>query len=116
MSAGQLNRLIRVDARVAGNDGAGNELTDTWAAVIENEPAEIRPLRGGEAVTAAKLTTSGLVEIRVRYSSRTLAITTEHRIVNARLTSEVYNVRYIEQPDMRGKYLKIVCERGVAVG
>lgn len=116
MSGGQLNRLINVEARGASDDGYGNAVADTWSTVIANEPAEIRPLRGGEGVEAAKLQGKALVEIRVRHSARTAQITTAHRIANARVAGEFYNVRYIENPDMRGRYLKIVAERGVAHG
>lgn len=114
MSAGQLNRRITVEARNTSPDIYGNTYAG-WASLIESEPAEIRPLRGDESVEAAKLEMQALVEIRVRYSSRTAQILPAHRIRNTR-TSETYNVRYIEQPDMRGKYLKIVAELGVADG
>lgn len=116
MSAGQLNRMITAERRSAAADGYGNTVSDTWAAVVENEPAEIRPLRdGGEEMAAAKIEARGLVEILVRYSSRTILIQPSDRIRNTR-SGQLFNVHYIENRDMRGKYLRIVCEYGGANG
>jgi|AntAceMinimDraft_8_1070364.scaffolds.fasta_scaffold110817_3 head-tail adaptor len=116
MSGGELNRLVTVQARQAEVDIYGNDAAETWADVIASEPAAIRPLRGGESVIAAKLQSTGLVEIKVRYSERTSQISEAHRLVNTRTPAEVYNIRYIEQPDQRGRYLVLTCERGVAHG
>ena len=115
MTAGRLNRSITIERRGATDDGYGNTVSDAWAAVISNEPAEIRPMRGAEGIEAAKIEARGLFEVRVRYSSRTVQITPSDRIRNAR-TGDLYNVDYIEQPDMRGKYLRIVCRSGGADG
>lgn len=114
-AAGRLNRSITVERRGAADDGYGNTVSDTWTAVISAEPAEIRPARGGEAVEASKIEARGLVDVLVRQSSRTLQILTSDRIKDAR-GSEVWNVRYIENRDMRGKFLTLVCESGVADG
>jgi head-tail adaptor len=116
MSGGELNRLISVQGRETSTDGYGNDVAETWADIITAEPAAIRPLRGGESVIAAKLQSTGLVEIKVRYSERTAQIAETHRLVNARTPAEFYNIRYIEQPDQRGRYLVMTCERGVAHG
>lgn len=115
MAAGRLNRRVTVERRTTADDGYGNTVSDVWAAVIENEPAEIRPLRGGEGVEAAKIEARGLVEITVRHSSRTVQITPGDRIRNAR-SGQLLNINYIENPDMRGKFLKLVCQYGGAHG
>jgi head-tail adaptor len=114
-AAGSLRRSITVERRGTANDGYGNTLTDTWSPVISAEPAEIRPARGGEAVEAGKIEARGLFDVRVRQSSRTLQIRASDRIKDAR-GSEIWNVRYIENRDMRGKFLTLVCESGVAHG
>lgn len=115
MSGGQLNRVITAERRAAGADAYGNTVTDTWAPIVSNEPAEIRPIRGGEELDAAAVTAKGLVAITVRYSSRTVLIKASDRIRNTR-SGQTFNVQYIEQPDMRGKYLRLVCEYGGANG
>lgn len=114
-AAGALRHRITVERRTAADDGFGNTVSDTWAAVISDVPAEIRPLRGDEGVEASKIEARGLFEVKVRQSSRTLQIAASDRIKDAR-TGQLMNVRYIENPDIRGKFLKIVCESGVANG
>lgn len=114
MAAGRLRELVTIERRASTGDGYGNTVA-AWAALVTNEPAEIRPLRGGEEVQAQKLSANGLVEVTVRYSTRTAQILETDRLKNAR-TGRAMNIRYIEQPDLRRKYLKIVCEYGVADG
>ena len=114
-AAGRLNRLVTIERRTAASDGFGNIVGDNWASLLTNEPAEIRPLRGDEGIQAAKIEARGLYEVRVRYSSRTLQITEADRMKNPR-TGQIMNIAYIENPDMRGKFLKIVCKTGGADG
>ncbi len=115
MSAGELNRRVHVGKRTEIVDGYGNSLSADLVNYIENEPAKISPLRGDEIVIAEKLKGRALVEIRVRHSTLTAQITEDDIVTNS-ATGIQFNIRYIEQPDMRGKYLNIVAERGVAVG
>lgn len=118
MGAGRLNRRIKIQRRGSGTDGYGNTLGG-WVDLITGEPAEIRPMRSGvstvETIDAAKITAAGYVEILLRHSSRTAQALTTDRIVNER-TGEAFNIRSIENPDMRGKYLRLVCQAGVADG
>lgn len=114
MAAGRLRELVTIERRAGTPDGFGNVVAG-WASLVTNEPAEIRPLRGGEDVQAQKLSANGLIEVTVRYSTRTSQILETDRLKNAR-TGRPMNIRYIEQPDMRRKFLKIVCEYGVADG
>lgn len=114
MTAGQLNRKVRFDARQSSTDKYGNDVAE-WAAIVEDEPAQIRPLRGSEDLIAARITGRQIVEIKVRYSARTVQVTTDHRAVNV-ATGETYNIRSIENRDERGRYLTMLCESGVANG
>lgn len=118
MTAGRLNSRVRIERRAATSDIYGNT-QGAWQSLIAGEPAEIRPIRaaspGVEIVDAASIVAAGLVEILVRYSSRTLQIRVSDRLVNTR-TGEAFNIRAIENPDMRGKYLRLLCQAGVANG
>lgn len=118
MGAGRLNRRVAVQRRAVADDGYGNTV-GAWADLITAEPAEIRPMRANsataETVDAGAVAAVGYVEILVRYSSRTAQIKTSDRLLNAR-TGEAFNIRAIENPDMRGKYLRLVCQAGVANG
>lgn len=114
MSAGELNRRVRFEKRAATSDKYGNAVDD-WQMIFDNEPASIRPVRGAEDVIAAKLQGRQIVEIKVRYSNLTTQVNTDHRAVNA-ATGEAFNIRVIENKDMRGRYLTMLCESGVASG
>lgn len=114
MAAGRLREIVTIERRAGAADAYGNTL-GAWETRITGEPAEIRPLRGGEDVQAQKLSANGLFEVTVRFSPRTSQILATDRLKNGR-TGQAMNIRYIEQPDMRGKFLKIVCEYGVADG
>lgn len=111
-TAGQLRERVTVQRRSEVSDGAGNYLSD-WANLYTSLPARIIPLRGGETVIASKLQGTGIVNIVVRYSSESAAVTTEDRIVHG---SETYNIRYISNEDERDRFLTFMCERGVADG
>jgi head-tail adaptor len=118
MSAGRLNRRVTIERRGTTPDDYGN-VQSGWSALVTSEPAEIRPIRtssaAAETVDAASIVAVGLVEVLIRYSSATAAIRTTDRLKNAR-TGETFNIRAIEQPDMRGKYLRLVCQAGVSDG
>lgn len=79
--------------------------------------ANIKPRLGGEAVLAARLTGTNLVNITVRKSSRTVLVTTAWRARNER-SNVLYNIRsiidpYENTPD-HGRWLELLCEQGVA--
>lgn len=114
MTAGQLNRTISVERRSSGADGYGNTVSQ-WESLLTGEPAQIKPLKEGESVIAARLQGTGLSEIRVRYSDRTAEIKTDDRIVNSG-DGRIYNIRSVANNDQRGRYLTILCEFGVADG
>lgn len=118
MSAGRLNRRVTIERRGTTPDDYGN-VQSGWSALLSSEPAEIRPIRASsasaETVDAGAMVAVGLVEILVRYSSATAEIRTTDRLKNLR-SGEIFNIRAIEQPDMRGKFLRLVCQAGVADG
>ena len=115
MAAGPLRERVRFERRSEVSDGAGNHVAN-WASLIAKRWAQIRPLRGGEEVVAAKLQSAGLVEVWVRSDPDTRGVRPDDRIVDLSNTARPLNIRYIENPDQRDKMLKMVCEYGVASG
>jgi SPP1 family predicted phage head-tail adaptor len=95
------------------DDGYGNTVSGDWATG-PTVGARIKPLRGGEAVQAARLAGKQPLLITIRYSSATAAITTDWRARNAR-TGALYNIRSVMNPDERKRFLDLEVEMGVAV-
>jgi hypothetical protein len=79
--------------------------------------ANIKPRLGGESVLAARLTGTNLVNITVWRSSDTAQVDTSWRLKDER-TGVLYNIRSVIDPDehtaQHGRWLELLCERGVA--
>lgn len=112
MTAGSLKHRLRFEARSLTSDGYGNVEGDF--ATVFTRQAQIIPLKGGEAVMAARLTGTQPIIIRVRRDSQTRQIEADWRAVDER-TEEVYALKS-PPTDMedRGAYLDILAESGVA--
>lgn len=80
-------------------------------------PANIKPRLGGEAVLAGRLEGKNLVNITVRQSAATAAVTTDWRAKDER-KGTIYNIRSIIDPDehtpQHGRFWEMLCEKGVA--
>lgn len=116
MSGGRLRHRLKFQRRSAIGDGAGNKV-GAWADIVgmSDWAGEITPLRGNERVDASKLQGTATVEIRVRGCPETLAITVADRVQDIR-KGVMYNIRHIENRDMRDRYLTLTCETGIADG
>ncbi len=114
MAAGPLRDRVRFERRAQVSDGAGNYVSD-WQTLDMDRWAQVKPLRGGENVIAAKLQSTGIYEIKVRSDSETRTVTADDRVVDIS-SGQAYNIRLVENRDMRNRYLTLTCERGVADG
>lgn len=113
MPTAPLTDRVRLERRFPTvDDGAGNELGEFRE--VATLRAEIRELRGDEAVLAGKLQGRGTCLIIVRTSTLTKLITAEDRLVDL-AGDRILNVRYT-QPPGRGGYITLLCESGVASG
>lgn len=111
--AGQLRELVRIERRAAATpDGFGNTEGD-WETIAQTA-AQIKPIRGNEAVTAAKLEGQQIVEIIVRWQPALADLSTDARVINIRVPDAIFNILAVENKDMRRKYLAITAETGVA--
>lgn len=111
-SAGDLKERVAFDARVPGDDGAGNVVED-WEQRFQRRAGFIH-LRGGESVMASRLAGKHTLVIFVRRDSETREITTEWRVRNAR-DGTIYNIADIT-PSTDGAWLDLLCESGVDAG
>ena len=115
MSAGRLRERVRFERRLPADDSLGNTEGD-WAAILSPFfAAEIRPLRGDEEVLAARLQGVALVEIRIYSTDETRQLQVSDRCHDLR-NGTVYNIRSIENRDLRNEFLTITAQRGVAHG
>jgi SPP1 family predicted phage head-tail adaptor len=117
MQAGDLRSKVGFYAPVSGDDGYGNETTGFGATADFTVSANIKPRLGGETVLAGRLTGTNLVNVTVRKSTQTAAVTPAYRLKDERI-GVIYNIRSIIDPDegkpSHGTWLEMLCEKGVA--
>jgi SPP1 family predicted phage head-tail adaptor len=112
IGAGDLRERIAFDQRVELDDGAGNTVGD-WAEQF-TVAARVLPLKGSEAVQAARLAGQQPVVITVRMSRQARQIGPEWRARNTR-TSAVYAITAPPaNMDERGQFLDILATAGRA--
>ncbi len=114
--AGAMRESVVIERRAATDDGYGNTVSGDferyWPAT-GGIAAQVIPLRGGEAVQAARLSGSVTFEVIVRNAAGLADMTTADRVRDLR-SGAIYNIRAIVNPDQRGAWLHMTCERGVA--
>lgn len=96
-------------------DGAGNYET-AWRTFVGPIHAAVEPRRGGETVIAGRLQGVSAFDIWVRSTPETRLITTGDRVINARDLTRIFAIRFIENLDVRDRYLLMQCDAGVADG
>lgn len=113
MAAGRLRERLTFSKRVVASDGYGNEVT-TWDAQF-TVSARVLPLKGGEAVQAARLAGTQPVILSVRYSSLSILIGVDWKAADARSGVE-YNLKSIMNTDEKKIMLDILATSGEVVG
>lgn len=115
MHAGAMRERVRFQRRRPDKDQWGN-VEGEWATLAERA-AQIRPMKGGEAIEAGKLEGRAPVEIVVRWchtlGSGASALVTDDRVVDVR-SGRAFNIRSVENRDQRRRFLTLTCEAGVA--
>lgn len=109
-----MRERVRFQRRRPDVDQFGN-VEGEWATLAERS-AQIRPMKGSEALEAGKLEGRAPVEIIVRWD-RTIgagatAIVPDDRVIDVR-SGTVWNIRGVENRDQRRKYLTVTAEAGV---
>lgn len=119
IGAGDLRERVGFYQREARDESPelGNTFGDFSATASLTVYANIKPRLGGEAVLAGRLEGRKLVNITIRRSAASAAITTDWRAKDER-TGAIYNIRSIVDPyqdkPQRRMFLELLCEEGVA--
>lgn len=109
LGSGQLHSSITFSTVTEVPDGHGGFDPVPTSFTVR---ANIRYLRGGETVQAARLTGKQPVVVTVRRSSQTAALTTDDKMKDARTGTE-YQIRAIVPTACR-QFFEITAESGVA--
>lgn len=104
---------VTFQRRAVADDGAGNAgRTGPWSDEFTCR-AEIVPLKGSEQVIAARLSGVQPATIRVRYTARTAAITSEWRVYETLRPDVVYDIETAADMERRRALVTMVCKAGV---
>jgi head-tail adaptor len=109
MKSGNLYDLVAFDAPTVAPDGYGGTVFG-WTEQFVTQ-ANIRFLRGGETVQAARLQGRQPVVVTIRNSTEARNVLPSWRMRDAR-AGTVYNVRSIVETDNR-QFLELTAESGV---
>lgn len=112
-SSGGLKQKLSFQHRTFGDDGYGNEVPGPWVSAF-TEYAELMPLRGGEAIMAARLQGTQTFVLRVRSFEASRSVTPEWRAVDARNSERVFNIKSIADAEQNNRWLDMLVEQGVA--
>ena len=107
--AGNLNRLVTFQRRVAGADDFGN-VTNGWANLL-TVWADVRETLGKEAVEAGRVEASRTATVRIRRSTGSTALTAEDRMS---YNGALWNIRSIAEVSRDREMLDLLVEYGVA--
>lgn len=111
MTAGNLRARLSFQAREEVDDGYGNTVSGDFKEQFQDH-AEMKALKGGEAVIASRLQGKQPFLISVRSHTNTRRITTDWRAVNARSGAVYAITTAVERP--KGDYIDMTVIEGVA--
>lgn len=106
IKAGQLNRLLTVMREVEEDDGYGN-YTGTFKPLF-NVMAQVNEAKGGDMIRAARVTSKGSVEVRIRQNEQTREITHADRLFDPRF-KKTYHIKHIADLEGTGRDFLITC-------
>lgn len=115
MNPARLNTPVRFDSRpdaAGGGDGYGNKRAEFAPGVTRQ--AEVIPLRGGEAIVAARLQGRTVIQIKVRKDPETALVTRGHRVVVSAVgpLAGTYDLKDVTdaRDERPGQYLSMLAE------
>lgn len=116
-TAGDLRFRVRFDKWVAIGDDPGGGSKMGWQGQFTRS-ADIKPMKGGEGVVAARLSGTQPVLIIVRFDSQTCTIDPSWRAVEVRNTIPVrfYALKTAEDMERRRMFITMTAVAGDADG
>lgn len=109
MNPGKMRQRALFQAREEIDDGYGN-MIGGWADRFSRW-CNVRYLKGGETVMAARLEARQPVLVRIRKDDRTAQIAPDWRLL---IDGREYNITEPPRPTENGGHYEFLCESGVA--
>jgi len=108
MNAGMLKQVVSFERPTKASDGAGG-FTETWAAISgAPDRAHFKALSGAERFASDRIEATTRNRIAVRYFA---GLKESDRVV---IRSRAYNIRFIDNIEMRDMWLQIDLDGGRA--
>lgn len=107
MRAGRLRHRISLQQRDPDPpaQSADGGRVDAWSTVLDNEPAEVRQLRGRELEGQGQALAEVSTRIRIR-NHPSVAIAADWRVLHG---STVYSIIHVIGADLKGRDLELMC-------
>lgn len=105
---GDLNRRVEIHVPVSIPDTANPGCSIPGWETIGKRWAKLTPLSGKELTRAGKLTSTGMMEIIVRFDRQ---VTSKARVT---WENRLFNITNVDDIEERHFYMKILCEENVA--
>lgn len=112
-TAGALRERVRFQRRPNEDDGFGNPQSGEFTDVHECA-ARIMPKLGSETVLASRLSGIQPFLVTVRMCSVLADLAADWRLVDARNSDRVFNIKSFSNPDEHRQYLELLVEQGTA--
>ncbi|MGH0001310.1 phage head closure protein [Pseudovibrio ascidiaceicola] len=109
---GSFRDLVIFQREKTTPDGAGGSISSWEDIGGAPYPAQFSPQRGRERVEAGQISSVASGILQIRYNPDLASLSEKDRVL---LNGVTYNIRNVEQPDRRQRFLELVIERGVAV-
>lgn len=104
---GGLRTRLTISRATQSSDGMGGFST-TWAD-LGQVMADVRSLKGGEEVQAARLNAVENLQIKVRADALTRSLTAQDRLSDG---SQILNVKWVGDLEGRGRWIDIIAQAG----
>jgi head-tail adaptor len=109
-AAGELLDRVRFDRRGSGQN-TGGVVSAAWETLIASRRARLLPVRGGEQVVAARIAGVSDWELVVRFDSATARLTADHRVVDLRDETRIFDIKFVADLEGRRRWLVLQLEQ-----
>ncbi|MEO8466248.1 MAG: phage head closure protein [Gammaproteobacteria bacterium] len=104
LDPGRLRHRITIERPVHTQNSTTGEITTTWEAVVENEPAAVEPLSVREFIAAQSVQSAVTLRVVIRYRP---GLTADMRVIHG---DRVYDPQgWLPDPDSGIEYLTAPC-------
>lgn len=108
--AHRLRHRVTIQTFTTVQDSNTGAVTDTWADVFADVPAEIYPMSGREFIAAQSIQAGVTTKITIRDIG---AVQPRMRVTHG---SDIYNIKAVLPDPTLARHLTLMCEVGVNAG